>query len=86
MSNTATINECMTYNEASAKYPDSYIIMQFDDMTSDTGPVLYVFDTRSEAYEKLAELDNSILCCIVEGLHHQRSLGGVTASNCQKST
>ena len=81
MSKSVTINERMTYNEASVKYPESYIIMQLDSMTSDMGTVLYVFDTRSEAYEKLAELDNSILCCIVEGLHHQRSLGGVVVGS-----
>ena len=71
------INERMTYNEASAKYPKSYIIMQLDDMTSDMGTVLFVFDGRREAYEKSAELYDLNLCGIVEGLDLQRSWGGI---------
>lgn len=81
MSKTATVNERMTFNEASSKYPDSYIIMQSDNMTSDMGTVLYVFDTMDEAYEKLAELVDMNLCGVVEGLHHQRSLGGVVVGS-----
>ena len=77
MAKTASINERMTYNEASKKYPNSYILMQMDDMISDMGTVLFVFDTRSEAYEKLAEIDDIDLCGIFEGLHLQRSLGGI---------
>ena len=81
MEETSMINERMTYNEASKKYPDSYIIMQMDDMVRDMGTVLFVFDTRSEAYDKLAELDDMNLCGIFEGLHLQRSLGGIVVGS-----
>ena len=81
MSKISTLNIRMTDNEASANYPKSYIIMQFDDMTSDMGTVLYIFDTEREACEKLAELDDLDYLGIVEGLHHQRSLGGIVVGS-----
>ena len=81
MENTVTTNERMTYNEASKKNPDGYILMQMDDMVSDIGTVLFVFNTRNEAYDKLAELGDMNLCGVFEGLHLQRSLGGVVVGS-----
>ena len=81
MDKTSTINTRMTDNEASARYPKSYIIMQFDDMNSEMGTVLFIFDTEREACEKLTELGDLDLLGIVEGLHHQRSLGGIVVGS-----
>ena len=68
----------MTANEASARYPDSFIVMQMDSMSlsDDVGTVLYVGDDRSELYDVIISLNRS-LCGIVDGLNHQRSIGGV---------
>ena len=77
MAKVSTINERMTTNEASEKYPDSYIVMQLDSLTSNIGTILFICDTRSEAFEKLAELDGMDLCGITEGINHLRSLGGI---------
>ena len=68
----------MTANEASARYPDSFIVMQMDSMSlsDDVGTVLYVGDDRNELYDVIISLNRS-LCGIVDGLNHQRSLGGV---------
>ena len=40
----------MTANEASERYPDSYIVMQMDSMklSDDVGTVLYVGDIQRE--------------------------------------
>ena len=77
MAVTTTTGERITFNEVSTKYPNSYIVMQADSLTSDTGTVLFVCDTRSEAYEKLSQLDGMDLCGITEGINHLRSLGGI---------
>ena len=68
----------MTRNEASERYPDSFIIMQMDsmDLSDDIGTVLYIGDNRRELYAVIASL-NQPFCGILEGLNHQRSLGGV---------
>ena len=68
----------MTANEASEHYPDSFIIMQMDsmDLSDDIGTVLYVGDNRRELYSLIVSLSQPF-CGVVEGLNHQRSLGGV---------
>ena len=68
----------MTRNEASERYPDSFIVMQMDSMklSDDVGTVLYVGDNRRELYAVITSL-NQPFCGIVEGLNHMRSLGGV---------
>ena len=68
----------MTANEASDRYPDSYIVMQMDSMnlSDEVGTVLYIGDDRSELYDVIISL-NQPYCGIVEGLNHQRSLGGI---------
>ena len=69
----------MTRNEASARYPDSFIIMQMDsmDLSDDVGSVLYIGDSRVELYGVIKELSLSLIG-VVEGLNHQRNcLGGI---------
>jgi len=69
----------MTRNEASAQYPDSFIIMQMDSMnlSDDVGAVLYVGDSRVELYSVIKGLNLSLIG-VVEGLNHQRNcLGGI---------
>ena len=68
----------MTANEASARYPDSFILMQMDSMSlsADVGTALFIGDDRNELYDVIISLNRS-LCGIVDGLNHQRSLGGV---------
>jgi hypothetical protein len=69
----------MTANEASERYPDSYIIIRLDSMSlSDhIGTVLYVGDDQDEIFSVLMALEDYSLCGVVEGQTHRRSLGGV---------
>jgi len=68
----------MARHEASEHYPDNFIIMQMDsmDLSDDIGTVLYVGDNRRELYALVISL-NKPFCGVIEGLNHQRSLGGV---------
>ena len=66
----------MTDNEAAEHYPDSYILMQWEHMDSETGMVLYIGDNMGELLSIVATRNESF-CGIVEGLNHRRSLGGV---------
>ena len=68
----------MTANEASERYPDSFIVMQMDsmDLSDDVGTVLYVGDNRRELYALIVSL-NQPFCGVHEGFNHRRSLGGV---------
>ena len=69
----------MTRNEASAHYPDEFIIMQMDsmDLSDDVGTVLYVGDNRDELYPVIIGL-NKNYCGVVAGINYYRnSLGGV---------
>ena len=68
----------MTRNEASAYYPESFIIMQMDsmDLSDDVGTVLYVGDNQRELYSLVVSLSLPF-SGVVEGLEHRRSLGGV---------
>lgn len=67
----------MTDNEASERYPDSFIIMRMDGTSSQTGDVLYVGDDQSEMIYLLMKIEDSSFCGVIEGLNHRRSLGGV---------
>ena len=69
-------NQCMTDIEASERYPDSFIIMRMDSMESQMGTVLYVGDNQNEIISLVMELREPF-CGVIEGLNHQRSLGGV---------
>jgi len=72
----------MTANEASAYYPDSYIIMQMDsmDLSDDVGTVLYVGDNERELYALVVSL-NQPFVGVLDGLNLQRNcLGGVVVS------
>ena len=69
----------MTANEASAHYPDDFIIMQMDsmDLSDDVGTVLYVGDDERELSTLLVSL-NLPYSGLVEGLNYYRNcLGGV---------
>ena len=68
----------MARHEASERYPDSFIIMQMDsmDLSDDVGAVLYVGDNQREMFALVVSLNQSF-CGVIEGLNHQRSLGGV---------
>ena len=69
-------NQRMTDIEASEQYPDSYIIMQMDNMHSDMGIVLYVGDNEDEIIKLAVELKRPF-CGVIEGLNFRRSLGGI---------
>ena len=66
----------MTDNEACEHYPDSYILIRRDSMYGETETVLYIGDTMDELLSLSMTLEDPV-CGIVEGLNHQRSLGGV---------
>jgi hypothetical protein len=67
----------MTDIEASERYPDSYIAMRKDSMTSQMGTVLFVGDNEGELMGLIMCLDDPTYCGVREGLNLQRSLGGV---------
>ena len=69
----------ITANEASERYPDSYILMRMDSMSpsDDMGSVLYIGDDGDELFALVMKLDDPSLCGVTEGLNHRRSLGGV---------
>ena len=69
-------NRCMTDIEASVHYPDSYILVCWESMDSDTGTVLFVGDNMGELMSLVAT-QNDQYYGVVEGLNRQRSLGGV---------
>ena len=68
----------MTKNEASARYPDSYIVMQMDSMklSDDVGYVHYIGDNEKELYPLIRSL-NLPFCGISEGLNLRSSFGGI---------
>jgi len=69
----------MTSNEASERYPDSYILMRMDSMnpSDDMGFVLYIGDDGDELFSLAMKFDNPTNCGVSEGLNLQSSLGGV---------
>ena len=69
----------MTANEASERYPDSYIVMRMDSMnpSNDMGTVLYIGDDGDELFSLVMKFDDPSLCGVTEGLNHMRSLGGI---------
>jgi hypothetical protein len=69
----------MTANEASERYPDSYIAMRMDsmDISHRMGTVLYIGDNHAELFSLVMELDDPSRCGVSEGLNLRRSLGGV---------
>ncbi|MDR0220830.1 MAG: hypothetical protein LBI54_05430 [Lachnospiraceae bacterium] len=64
-------------NDASVLYPNSYIVMRFEDMESQIGEMLYACDTEDEALTQIFELDDRTLCSYIEGQTLRRSMGGV---------
>ena len=71
----------MTANEASARYPDNYIVIQMDsmDLSDDVGTVLYVGDNQRELYALVVSL-NLPYSGVLDGLNFQRNcLGGIVA-------
>ena len=75
-------NPRMTTNEASARYPDSYILVKRDSrgLSNVMGTILYIGDNYDELFRIMLEIDDSSLCIVIEGLNHQRSLGGIVIS------
>ena len=69
-------NQRMTDIKASEQYQDSYLLVRRDNMYSEAGTVLYVGDNMGELISLSMMLDEPF-CGILEGLNHQRSLGGV---------
>ena len=70
------LSQRMTDMEASVQYPDNYIIMGMEGMNSAYGRALYVGDSFEEAMSQLMKIKEPY-CGIVEGLNHQRSIGGI---------
>ena len=66
----------MTDNEVSEHYPDSYALVRWDSTESVTGTILYIGDDRDELFSLSMTLSDPV-CGVIEGLNHQRSLGGV---------
>ena len=68
----------MTMHEASERYPDNFILMQMDnrDIYDPAGIVLYLGDNYNELFSLMMKFDVP-LGLVVEGLNHQRSLGGI---------
>ena len=73
----------MTANEASERYPNSYILMQREnrDMFDPVGTVLYIGDDGDELFS--LQVNQPVpLGIVIEGLHLQYSLGGVVVGEC----
>ena len=68
----------MTRNEASERYPDSFIIMQMDsmDLSDEVGTVLYVGEDENEMFALVVKLQLPF-SGIVQGINHLCTLGGV---------
>ena len=79
MNRESEIGKRMNTYEAAEKYPDSYILMRTEttDLSNRMGTILYIGDTQDEAIAALISLENRHLCGVIEGLNHQRSLGGI---------
>lgn len=69
----------MTYNEATERYPDNYILMRMDSKnpSNDMGTVLYVGNDERAMFALVMKLDDPTNCGVSEGINLQRSLGGV---------
>jgi hypothetical protein len=70
-------NPYMTMHEASERYPDNYVLMRRDnkDIYDPAGILPYIGDNYDELFSLMMESDVP-LGLVVEGLNHQRSLGG----------
>jgi len=66
----------MSDNEASERYPNSYIAMRKDSRTSQMGTVLFVGDNQSELMKLILNLDDSTYCGINIGMNLKCTLGG----------
>ena len=68
----------MTLNEASERFPDSFILIRRDnrDLFNPMGTVLYIGDDYHELFSMQVDMDDS-LGIVVDGLNHHRSLGGI---------
>ena len=68
----------MSRDEASRRYPDSYLLMQRDnrDIFEPAGVILFIGDDYDELFSIMIESDIP-LGVVVEGANHRRSLGGV---------
>ena len=69
----------MTANEASERYPDSFIIMQMDskNLSNDMGTVLYVGDDGDELFSLVMKFIDPSIYRVIERLIHLRSLEGL---------
>ena len=78
MYKTVEGNLRMTMHEASERFPDDYILMQREnaDFYDPIGNILYIGDNFDELFELQVDLQVH-LGLVVEGLNHQRSLGGI---------
>ena len=64
--------------DATALFPNSYILMRREDVVSDKGVVLYEGDTEEAVYEKYDSLNEPGRYVVLEGLSfHKNSIGGV---------
>ena len=72
-------NPRMTANEASAMYPNDFILIRCDErvLSNPTGTVLYIGNDYGELFRIGRGLENPSQCIVFEGLNHQRSMGGV---------
>ena len=69
----------MTKNEATELYPNSYILIYWDNakVFDETGTVLYIGDDRKELFSLVMQQDDPTNYGVSEGLNLQRSLGGL---------
>jgi hypothetical protein len=72
-------NKRLHENDATAEYPDSYILMRMDNVADfcQTGTVLYYGDDRMELFSLAMGLDDPRSCVVMEGVRLSSSLGGV---------
>ena len=72
-------NQRMTDDEASVMYPNDFILFRCDKkvISNAMGTVLYVGDNYGELSRLTSSLEEPSFCVVIEGLNHQRSLGGV---------
>jgi hypothetical protein len=68
----------MSTADASALFPNSYILMKTEEGVYGEGIVTYEADTMAAAYEKLKVLENEKAYAVLEGINlYKNCIGGV---------
>ena len=69
--------------DASAQYPDEYVLMQLDSRSlwEEMGTALYVGDSYDELFSMSMKFDDTVLYVVIEGLNYKHSMGGIVVGS-----